>query len=184
MVAVFIIGVLSSVYLILMPALDDLQAFDRTLVANRALVAANSQKIKRIPDVWRSLDSIEREIKGLKARLVDRDSLAHVLDMISQLAAKFDIRIRSASFAVDSLTADPGGRQSVKLPVVLELSGRFLDFGMFVEHLDRLPFVAGPEAFRIDGKKQESGRLSISIDLAIFVRIENGQGHSGEKNNG
>ncbi len=144
---------------------DDIHKIERSIERSFA-------EIRMIPDVQRDRQRVEWRVRNLRNRVLAIDSISPAMTQLNELAQQFQMRLRTIDFSTDTLLSlsrlYAGSSESFELPLLLEIEGRYLDFGLFVEGLPKLPFAIVVTDFRM----QASGRKNtLIIEARAKVRI-------------
>lgn len=136
-------------------------------------INASILRIRQIPEMRTRRDEFKRTVDVLRRRLLAPDSISTAMDHMSRLCAAYQIKIISMNFSTDSLLAKsrapgPASNASFELPILMELEGRYLDIGLTVEQLHRLPFVVSFTDFNMTSLNKSD---KLKIEARACVRI-------------
>lgn len=130
-------------------------------------------RIRQIPDMRARRDEFKRAVDELGKRLLVPDSISSAMNQLNRLCALYQVKLNSMNFSTDSLLAKSrasgsASNASFELPILMELEGRYLDIGLTVEHLHRLPFVISFTDFNITSQNKTD---KLKIEARACVRI-------------
>jgi len=128
------------------------------------------QKIRLVSISQDALDKMERSIQNLKEEIARIESKIYYLDDMPLIGKELVAYARRHHLRVEAITPSydilfpvesVNGKQGplVKLPVEIDMTGRFVAGGKFIEDIGRLPF-----AFAPDG-------VEFVADPAIYPRV-------------
>lgn len=124
-----------------LPSLREVEALQASMVVTDVRINETIAQVRDIPALLMRCRRAETRVGALRQRILAADSLSPAMKTLDELAAQYHVRIERLTFSTDTLLAGlRTSPSSFELPVSLTFSGRYLDFGMMLEHLDGLPF--------------------------------------------
>lgn len=128
-------------------------------------------RIRQIPEMRHLRDQSWRAVEDLRKRLIAPDSISSAMSRMNRLSARHHVKIKTMNFSTDSLLAKiraSGSSESFELPVLFEFEGRFLDIGMLLEQIQRLPFIISFTDFNMVSQDKSD---QVRLDARASVRI-------------
>lgn len=153
-----------------LPGLRDVNELQASMVETDARINETISRVRDIPSLLMRCRDAETRVVELRKRILEPDSLSRAMKTLSQLAAQYHVRIGQLAFSTDSLIAGlRTSSSSFELPLSLTFSGRYLDFGMMLEHLDELPFTIRFTDFNM---VREASDEELIIETLARVRMQ------------
>lgn len=136
-------------------------------------INASIQRIRQIPAMRDLRDESRLTVENLQKRIVVPDSITSAMSRLKSLCAEHQVKIIAMNFSTDSLlyksrVSGAAPSESFELPILFELEGRFLDVGMMMEHVNRLPFTIGFTDFNMS-TQEKSDKLNMEARASIRV---------------
>lgn len=162
-----------------MPLKKNIDATEKDMHRTELEIEQIAQRIKSIPDMRKQHAQLTRRVASLKKMVLDPDSISSSMNQLNMLCKQFQVQLNSIDFSTDSLLARSRdaanvSSQSFELPLVLEFQGMFLDFGILMDHLNRLPFVICFTDFNLAAQeKTEKIKFSVRAWIRISTRKNN-----------
>ena len=129
------------------------------------------RRIRQIPDMRDRRDQSARTVENLRKRLISPNAISSAMSQLNRLTAVYQVKIKTMNFSTDSLLAKTrlaGSGESFELPVLFEFEGRFLDIGMMLEKVNRLPFIISFTDFKMVPQNKSD---HVKLDARASIRI-------------
>jgi len=115
------------------------------------------------------LENAKTDLETIKRRIINRKNLTRVTEDLQRVAEEFDLEINDFSPILDSYFETNGNNKIKPLPIVISLTGRYLQIGKFLESLDKLDFYLIPNEFVIEKLNPESNDLTATITCILYT---------------
>jgi Tfp pilus assembly protein PilO len=136
-------------------------------------IDASIQRIRQIPGMRKLRDQSLLTVENLRTRIIVSDSISSAMSRLNRLCAEYQVKIITMNFSTDSLlyksrASGTAPNESFELPILFEFEGRFLDVGMMIEHVNRLPFMISFSDFSISTQEKSD---KLKMDARASIRI-------------
>lgn len=115
------------------------------------------------------LKNAQTELEKIKQRFINRKKMVRVTNELQKKAEEYDLIINDFSPILDSYFESSRNHKIKPLPIVINLTGRYLQIGKFLESLDQLDFYLIPNEFTIEKLDPESDDLTATIFCILYT---------------
>lgn len=179
---VLVLGGLIAVFhgLVLAPQRKFVEGFHRKVSGEIEAIEGSLEVLSEIAGEGTEIPMLREEVRDLRSRFVTWETLGPVAMELARWARKagFElVRIIPPIHGVDEGASifTQAGISIVELPIVIEMEGRFLSYGQFLESLDGFPYHILPGSVSIRSSGRGKPRLSIAAEFFVYM-IEGGTG--------
>lgn len=130
-------------------------------------------RIQQIPRMRNLRDQSGMAVEGLRKRILVPDSISSAMSQLNRLCAEYKVKIITMNVSTDSLldksrALGTSSYESFELPILFEFEGRFLDVGMMMDRVHRLPFMISFTDFNISTQEKSD---KLKFDARAIVRV-------------
>ena len=162
-----VILIASSWFLFVKPEREKAAHLERELNA----LAKQSEEVNRtlseMEEIKRALMKTRERTVLLDRRILKERDISRILGQLSQEAQRFGVRILSIK-PVDETAQDPRALLK-RLPVEVELRGRYLELGRFLEVLANGPLLFTFEGLRLKRDGKDSATLTLKAVAVAYA---------------
>lgn len=141
------------------------------------------QKLRTITVSQDAIDGLEADIQKMKEEIEAIERKVYHIEEIREIARQLVVTARSYRLKVISIVPSydvlfpveqPQGEQKplVKLPIEIEMTGRFVNAGRFIEKIPELPFALAPNGVEFHSDPNIYPRLRIVLRGYLFLLNE------------
>jgi Tfp pilus assembly protein PilO len=132
-----------------------------------------SNRVRAIPPMTKKLQEMKNEVVELRNQIIPSDSISQAMKALSDLANQFQVKIKVINFSMDSLLtymdkASKSAEGSFSLPVLFRMEGAYLDFGMFLDNMNRFPYYINFTDIKIEPL---NNGYKLNIQVRSWIRI-------------
>lgn len=155
-----LVFIASSWFLFVKPEREKAVELEKELHALDRQSEEMNRTLSEMDKIKRALMKTREQATLLEQRILKEGDISRILGQLSQEAQRFGVRILSIK-PVDEKTQDP--RVLLKrLPVEVELRGRYLELGRFLEAFANGPLLFTFEGLRLRRDGQDSATLTLN----------------------
>ncbi len=150
---------------------DTLQSQIKSVMRQVQAATAQASQIEQLKtDVTR----LEKELSDLERRLYPREDVPAILRRLVKLGERYRLRFSAVYPMYEQLVEETAsdGSPLLILPVDIQLSGEFFQFGRYIEQLDRQPFLFSIEQVDMVVTRASYPLIEVTVRGNLFLRQE------------
>ncbi len=130
----------------------------------------NARKAKNdLHQLESRLETAKADLEAIKQHIVNRKNLTRVTKELQRVAEEYDLEITDFSPILDSYFETTGNEHIKPLPIIIKLTGRYLQIGKFLEALNNLDFYLTPNELVIEKLDPEKNDLTATITCILYT---------------
>ena len=148
-----------------------------------AQISAWSQKIRMatvsdaaIRGIEQNVQSLEREIDEIEEKIYYLEDMPVIARDLVNYARRHGLSVTAMTPTYDVLfpvkQVEGDSKPLVKLPVEIEMTGRFVNAGRFIEDVGQLPFAFAPDGVQFSADALIYPRIHIKVKGFLFLLNE------------
>lgn len=157
----------SSWFLFVKPEREKATGLEKELQALRRQSEEANRTLSEMEQAKRALVKTREQAALLDRRILKERDISRILGQLSQEAQRFGVRILSIK-PVEETAQDPRALLK-RLPVEVELKGRYLELGRFLEALANGPLLFTFEGLRLKRDGKESATLTLKAVAVAYA---------------
>ena len=115
------------------------------------------------------LDKKKEALADVKTRIVDRKNLSNITEALRNRAQDFKLEITDFTPVLENYFETTGNSQVKPLPLVITVSGRYLQIGKFIESWDNLNFYLTVHEIIVEKLDVHSNELTATITCNLYT---------------
>jgi hypothetical protein len=153
---------------------------------NQRIVELEEKERQEIPEskirlMQGLIDSLSASFERRMDRIYPEEDFLKLGDTLEKVCKSYDLKLTSIIPDFKGLSQLIEGKTDIsELPITIELTGRFLDLGSFIDDLDHLPFIIKLNEVNLEKQVENQYNLKITLQGVIFLRKE--REHDGIQN--
>ena len=135
-------------------------------------IADTRMLASHIPQQEKALQDAEKRFQALKSRIGQGQSVARILDVLSQQAQDRRIELVAVQGRQDNNQARVltwGGVTLREVPLTLQLTGRYRQLAEFLGMLSDAPFVTAVRTLKFTRPQADSPKLQADLVLGVYL---------------
>ena len=159
------------IYFVYIPDNAEISRITNDIESLNREIDINKSRAKRLPELKKELENVQKELALKKDQLPPETEAVRLLEQVEKLANKvgMDIKLwRPGSRKVN------GSGLYVELPVDVEFSGSYHEFGMFFDQISKFHQVINISNLKMGNAKQEKGKWvePVTFLATAFASVE------------
>jgi len=153
------------------PTINRLYQFqeDKTRLDNELKVIEGA--IFSIPSLYKEVETVRNELQVISQRIPMRSGFPEILVEIKKHGKMVGLNFVNISPEHNLLFSNsvaPG--ETFTVPIYIEMTGSYFQFGRFLEKLDGVPFIIHSEKVAMSSQDSISGKLQIKTTLLVLFQ--------------
>jgi Tfp pilus assembly protein PilO len=170
------IGLVVAFYFVaLNPYLDQRATVSAALARATAERTDFNQTLSQMPQVVQTRNDLQKTLDELNSHLYAKADLARLFEELKSRAGANHLTTTEISppvselLALNSFAIDSSGPQFLNLTMVM--TGKYLEFGQFINELEKAPYFRGVTAVSISNPVGSANDLQISLSLRAMLGV-------------
>lgn len=154
-------------FLFVKPEREKARGLERELQVLRRQSEEANRTLSEMEEIKRALMKTREQAASLEQRFLKEQDISRILAQLSQEAQHFGVRILSIK-PMEETASNPRALLK-RLPVEVELKGRYLDLGRFLEALANGPLLFTFEGLRLKRDGKDSATLTLKAVAVAYA---------------
>lgn len=147
----------------IIPKVDKIDDLTNSYFEMQTVIATQKKRLEQLPALNQAIDIQDKQLALFLDGMVDENSLSNLIASISQLSKRDNLEIVQVKWG----KKEPF-RFLYRIPIYVELNGRYGDFVSLSQAITQLPTVVVLEQFNLIKEQSSEGMLKATITAYTF----------------